>query len=461
MAPARRLELRERWPGRGHGPSGGEAAVELAHVDAVGLAEDLAARGLAGNVRVVYVDPPFLSNAGYVHEARIEGPADGRVSRALAYDDRWEGPEAWLDRMGPALDALAGLLRPDGTIWVHLDWRATYLARCLLDEILGPRAFLNEIVWRRAPNLGRQARSGQFGRTLDTLLVYGGPDAVLRPPTRLEPIAASLVRVDDAGRPFTAAPRGDYTDASVARLEREGRIHRTASGKVYVKYFVEPAPGGGFVRERPVDALWTDVPALRHAPPAERTGYPTQKPEALLARVIGCASDPGDLVVDAFAGSGTTGAVAHALGRRAVVGDASPVAIATTRARLVRAGAAVDVLAAPGFAAPEAAAEVEVELDGAGARSVGVASGASLVAVAVGEVPEAGAPFVPSAFAVRGTGPRPSPLPERLRVDARGPVELRAYRDDGAVARVALPSASPRAKAVPRGRSRAREGVAP
>ena len=140
--------------------------------------------------------------------------------------------------LAPRLEALAALLTPAGTLWVHVDWRASYLVRLILDEVMGRDAFVNEIVWRRAPNLGRQAASHQFGRTLDTLVVYGRARGEARSPTRLEPIEPSAVRVDREGRPFTTAPRGDYTDESIARLESEGRIHRTASGRVYVKYFL-------------------------------------------------------------------------------------------------------------------------------------------------------------------------------------------------------------------------------
>ncbi len=241
--------------------------------------------------------------------------------------------------LAPRLEALAGLLAPTGTLWVHVDWRASYLVRVVLDEIMGRGAFINEIVWRRAPNLGRQAASHQFGRTLDTLVVYGKAQAKLTPPTRFEPIDPAAVRVDAEGRPFTTAPRGDYTDASIARLEAEGRVHRTASGRVYVKYFLVKNADGTHGRERRVDALWTDVPPLRHARTGERTGYPTQKPRALLDRVIACASPVGGLVVDLFGGSGTTGESAQALGRRFVVGDASALAIGTARARLLRAEA--------------------------------------------------------------------------------------------------------------------------
>jgi DNA modification methylase len=334
--------------------------VRVIHGDALEVAGALVLEGMAGTVDLVYVDPPFASQTAYTYEARLDGPADGRVLRARAYDDRWDGDGVarYLDMLAPRLDALTQLLAPGGTIWVHVDYRASYLVRLVLDEALGRRAFLNEIVWRRAPNLGRQAASDQFGRTLDTLVVYGGKGATLVPPTRLEPIAPAAVRWDEQGRPFTAAPRGDYTDESIERLAREGRVHRTASGKVYVKYFLVQDGDGALCRARRVDALWTDVPPLRHAPTGERTGFPTQKPRALLDRIVACASPPGGLVVDLFAGSGTTGESAHALGRKCFLGDSSPLAVAMTRARLLRAGAPLVVQRCGAAAPPQAALPV-------------------------------------------------------------------------------------------------------
>ena len=332
---------RSWWPGASitEGPDpprieteetfGESSNCRLIHGDSLDVARALGRSGLRGAVDLVYVDPPFASQASYSHEARLDGPADGRVERSVAYldswpsrkDDRGDGVGAYLDMLAPRLEAMAALLAPTGSLWVHVDWRASYLVRVLLDEILGRGSFLNEIVWRRAPNLGRQAASGQFGRTLDTIVVYGGPGARLVPPTRLEPVPASGIRRDPEGRTFTTAPRGDYTDESMARLAREGRVHHTASGKMYVKYFLTPNADGELCRERRIDTLWTDVPPLRHARVSERTGFPTQKPQALLERIIACASPAGGTVVDLFAGSGTTGVAAHALGRRCVLGD--------------------------------------------------------------------------------------------------------------------------------------------
>jgi len=351
---------------------------------------------------------------------------------------------------------MSALLAPTGTIWVHLDWRSAYLVRVLLDEILGRTSFLNEIVWRRAPNLGRQAASQQFGRTLDTIVVYGAPGkspsdrtrAVLTPPTRLEPIEPSAIKWDDAGRPFTSAPRGDYTDASIARLDAEGRVHRTASGKVYVKYFLVKNGDGEWCRERRVDALWTDVPPLRHAAPAERTGFPTQKPRALLDRIVTCATRPGGLVVDLFSGSGTTAESAHALGRRAIVGDAGDVGIATTRARLARAGAEVSLErceAAPAAEGGDVAIEIERTTVPRELR-VRLLAPREPLAWAVDLAPRPGAPFHASWHSERVPGARAQAAAPEALVSAPegGGLGVRVYSDDGALScRVVSPAELP------------------
>jgi DNA modification methylase len=397
--------------------------------------------GLRGKVDLVYVDPPYASDRDYVAEARLDGPADGRALRTLAYEDRWSrergGVGAYLEMLAPRLDALTRLLSARGTIWVHLDWRAAYLVRSILDEILGRDAFKNEIVWRRAPNLGRQAASGQFGRTLDTLIVYGREKAKLRPPTRLEPIEPNAIRWDDEGRPFTSAPRGDYTDVSIAKLEAEGRVHRTASGRVYIKYFLVKDHDGVLCRERRVDALWTDVAPLRHSVSTERTGYPTQKPRALLERIIACASDPGGIVVDAFAGSGTTAVAAHALGRRAILVDTSPVAIATARARLLREQAPLRIERTTSVAAPEAK-DVKVRLKG---DRLHLLSPKEPLAWAIGSM-RAGV-FHTEWHSERVPGPKPVPAALEAQTSEHPDLGVRVFCDDGSVGTWSSSSVSP------------------
>lgn len=404
--------------------------------DALDVAGALEQEGLGGRVHLVYVDPPFASQSSYDYEARLDGAADGRILRARAYDDRWEGDgvAGYLDMLAPRLEALCRLLAPGGTIWVHVDYRASYLVRVLLDEVLGREAFVNEIVWRRAPNLGRQAASNQFGRTLDTIVVYGrGGRTGLVPPTRLEPIAPAAVRRDSQGRPFIAAPRGDYTDESIARLEKAGRVHRTVSGKVYVKYFLVQNADGQWCRERRVDALWTDVPPLRHARPRERTGFPTQKPRALLDRIISCASPPGGLVVDLFAGSGTTGESAHALGRNFVLGDSSSLAFATARARLLRAG--VQFAAQECGASAPAGEPPRISVERSGGRvHVRLLAPAEPLAWAIDAVGFDSRAFRITWHSERTPGTRARPATTLAILDpVAGPLTVRVWSDDGRV----------------------------
>ena len=418
------------------GDPNGARTQRLVHGDVLDLTRALVREGLTGKVDLVYVDPPYASDRDYVAESRLDGPADGRVVRTAAYEDTWTtrtgGLGAYLDMLAPRLEALSDLLGPKGSIWVHVDWRASYLVRAILDEVLGRDAFLNEIVWRRAPNLGRQATSGQFGRTLDTLVVYGKPAAKLTPPTRLDPIEESSIRFDEQGRPFTSAPRGDYTDASIARLDLEGRVHRTASGRVYIKYFLVKDAAGVWCRERRVDALWTDVPPLRHVAASERTGYPTQKPRALLERIITCATPPGGLVVDAFAGSGTTAVAANAIGRRAVLCDRSAVAIATARARLLRDGADVRIERAVGaIEAPEADVKVDTKTADAQTSRVTLALPREPMAWAVGTMEDG--VFTSAWHAERVLGAKAVAAEREALVGRASARFVRVWGDDGSV----------------------------
>jgi adenine-specific DNA-methyltransferase len=406
----------------------------IIHGDALAVARALEGEGLGGQVDVVYLDPPYASGVDYDHEER----RDGRLARAAAYRDRWHDTASYLDMLMPRLAVARRLLRPTGSLWVQVDWRASYLVRSICDELFGENRFLNEIVWRRAPNLGRQARSGQFGRTLDTIIVYGASaQARLVPPERPVSVSRRSARRDaDSGRWFTVAPRGDYTDASVARLSAEGRVHRTSSGGVAVKYWLEEDEQGGLYRRRPVDALWIDIPPLRHAATEERTGYPTQKPRALLERVVAAASPVGGLVVDLFAGSGTTGAAAARLGRRFILGDASPVALATMRSRLPREGATPLRVERCGQRRPHQDATIEARPSGAHEMEVTLVlpAGARPTAWALSLAADPKAPFRSDWHAERGTGRRPAELPLTAIVPKAHTLRARVYFVDGRIA---------------------------
>lgn len=406
--------------------------------DALRIAQALEQGGFAKQADVVYIDPPYASGVDYAHEERT----GGRVVRSAAYGDRWDDIAAYLDMLFPRLAAAGRLLKATGSIWIQVDWRASYLVRGLCDELFGRDRFLNEIVWRRAPNLGRQARSSQFGRTLDTIIVYGASARTrLVPPERLVPIARGSARRDpESGRWFTVAPRGDYTDASMARLDAEGRVHRSATGAMSVRYWLEEDAEGRLGRRRPVDALWIDIPPLRHTASEERTGYPTQKPRALLERIIESAAPPGGLVIDLFAGSGTTGAAAAKLGRRFILGDASPVAIATMRSRLLREGVAPLVVERCGAASDEALKDEPAKLE---ARAIderdmqitlSCASAARPIAWSLSTRGRADEPFFAEWHAEQGTAKR-APEMSRTAVLPRAPfVRARVYFVDGKVA---------------------------
>ncbi len=207
---------------------------------------------------------------------------------------------------------------------------------------------------------------------------------------------------------------------------------------MYIKYFLVPDADGRLCRERRVDTLWTDVAPLRHAAASERTGFPTQKPQALLERIIACATEPGALVVDAFAGSGTTACAAHALGRRAILGDRAAPSIAIARSRLLRASAGLTVERA-GEAAP-AGPEVRISrARRAGALQLELTRPAEPLAWAAGPI-ERGT-LRTRFHSERGVGKRPTPVAracELAAADARGPVGVRVFSDDGSVSEVVV-----------------------
>ncbi|MBU4225335.1 MAG: hypothetical protein KKC71_05890 [Chloroflexi bacterium] len=250
-----------------------------------------------GRLDLIYADPPFFTNKRY--PARIGRGEDSRHPQewqlAEGYADHWSDIDAYLDFLYPRLAWMHRLLAPTGTLYLHLDWHADAYARLLLDEIFGRERLLNQIVWLyHGPSPIRHA----FNRKHDTILVYTksseytfNTDAVRQPynPNTL--------------KTFNSSPKAGF-----------GKIPDLARGKV------------------PEDWWYFPVVARLHN---ERSGYPTQKPEALLERILLASSNPGDLVADFFCGSGTLPLVAARLGRRFLAGDVTWRAVHTTRSRLV------------------------------------------------------------------------------------------------------------------------------
>ena len=261
----------------------------------------------AARFDLVYVDPPF--NTGFAHSARKKRGA--RAQGETAYDDSWGGLNNFLDMLRPRVTAMRTVMSDVGSLWLHLDHRAIHDTKIILDDVFGAAHFRGEIIW--VPGNGSRRRSGP-GVTHQTILIYSktlemiwnGDDPALREPFAATSLRTHFRKKDEDGR--------QYRD-------------RTINGKTY-RYYADEG--------RRLGSVWSDCPAMNANTPLsdETTGYPTQKPEALLERIILASSLVGSRVLDPMCGSGTTIAVAARLGRPAVGMDRSATACRIARKRI-------------------------------------------------------------------------------------------------------------------------------
>lgn len=299
-------------------------------------------KDFAGKINLIYIDPPFATGDDFSFTVNIGDQAEvTKEPSALevkAYRDTWgKGMQSYLQMMYDRLVLMKELLADDGSIYVHLDWHVGHYVKLIMDEIFGADNFRNEIVWKRAAILGRKATAEQFGRVTDHIMFYTkGSNFTFNKLYFEREVNTKNLKWDDKEKKyFKTSPRGDYTDESVKQLEKENRVYRTSSGTIRIKYFLEKGKNNKWVEKVPVDSLWIDIPDMMHIPQNEKTGYSTQKPAALLERIIEVSSNEGDLVADFFCGSGTTGVEAEKLGRRWIMSDLGRFAIHTTRKRLL------------------------------------------------------------------------------------------------------------------------------
>ncbi len=308
------LDLELDWPGRWQGEPRSPAALSLLSVapspaetgsatDHCLIFSDNLGAMLAlmktheAKVDLIYADPPFLTDKAY--RARVGVGEDSRRPTGwkteAGFADRWRGLGQYLAMLEPRLLAMYQLLAPTGTLYLHLDWHAAPYARLLLDQIFGPEALLNEIVWvYHGPSPIRRG----FNRKHDTILVYAKS-----PEYYFDPDAVRTAYDPTTIRTFRSSNRAGF-----------GKQPDLVRGKV------------------PEDWWYFPVVARLHT---ERTGFPTQKPEALLARVIRASCPPGGTVLDPFCGSGTTLAVACRAGRHSIGIDQSAIAFWTSYRRLL------------------------------------------------------------------------------------------------------------------------------
>ena len=254
-----------------------------------------------GKVQLIYLDPPF--GTGDSFQRRSDKDEESRIP--LFRDDM---PEAeYLKWMRTILTGCHTLLSPTGSLYLHIDWRMNAKLRLMLDDIFGQDNFMDEIVWSYKSG-GRATRF--YPRKHDTILFYRKSRRV-------------YFNIAAVGQP-RGPERRNHMKQFVDQDGRVGFSIRT-NGKLYTYYeddLIYPSD------------VWTDIEHLQQKD-KERLGYATQKPEALLERIILASSREGDLVCDLFSGSGTTAAVAVKTGRRFLAVDASPLALITLRKRLL------------------------------------------------------------------------------------------------------------------------------
>jgi DNA modification methylase len=315
-----------------------------------------------GCVDLIYIDPPFNSNRNYE-------VFWGETKEKRAFEDRHASTQAYIDYMRPRCVELARVLKKTGSFYYHCDWHASHYVKMMLDRIFGENNFVNEIVWKRT---SAHSSAKRYGPVHDVLFFYTGSDDYTwnqhyQPfdtsylnafythydkdgrRWRRSDLTGDGIRTGESGKPWrgvdvTAKARhwavpgdvpalanmkGATVQQKLDALDKAGLIHwpKKKSGVPMFKRYVDTMPGV------PLQTVWDDIPPL-HNLSDERLGYPTQKPLALLERIINASSNPNDIVLDAFCGCGTAIVAAENLGRQWIGIDISPTACRVMAKRL-------------------------------------------------------------------------------------------------------------------------------
>lgn len=282
------------------------------------------------SIDFVYIDPPFASNANYRQQIHLPGHTITRT----AYTDRWEnGLIGYLEFLVPRLRAIRPLLRPTGSICLHLDSHSSHYARIAMDAIFGSENVINEVIWRYGKMSNTRRR---FPQNHDTLLIYGASRGWYFQPQYNQP--------SEYRTRFLRDLTGNQVLFGSVKHRSDKLIQRriTARKRELGRDLQDPDVLFDFDSERKVqDDVFTDISIVR-GNAHEGVGYDTQKPQKLLERLIAAFCPEGGTVADFFCGSGTTGAVAESTGRRWILSDIGLPAIQTTRLRLQHASFAFE-----------------------------------------------------------------------------------------------------------------------
>ena len=278
-----------------------------------------------GGLKLIYIDPPFDVGADFSMDIEIGGDTFTKkpnILEEIAYRDTWgKGADSFIAMIYERLILMRDLLAEDGSIYVHCDWRMTGYLRSALDEVFGKNRFLNELIWCYR-DIGSRA-TPYFKKKHDTILIYSRSDTWIHNVQRGEIAESTRKRFEeyfDENDQITYAALKNSNPGVFAKLK--GIPNDLNQVWLDAKYGAQLAD------------WWTDISPLKVGFD-ESIGYPTQKPEALLERIIKASSNEGDLVADFFCGSGTTTAVAEKLGRKWIATDLGKFAIHTTRKRMI------------------------------------------------------------------------------------------------------------------------------
>ena len=325
-------------------------------------------------VDLVYIDPPFASGADYAKkvyirrnpkvaeairkaEEEMKMDDDFKAFEEKMYGDVWD-KEKYLNWMYENLLGIKSIMSESASIYVHLDYHICHYVKILLDEIFGESNFRNEIIWKRAT---AHSDAEFYGNNYDCIYFYTASQDTYTYNTVYtnydEEYAARFKRSDPDGRKWDdrdltakGLSGGGYSYTykgftslwrcpieTMERLDNEGRLYFTSNGGIRRKLYLDELPG------MPIQSMWTDINPV-NSQAIEKEEYATQKPEALLERIISASSDSNMLVADFFGGSGVTVAVAAKLGRKFIHCDIGINSIQTTRDRLIANGASFDVV---------------------------------------------------------------------------------------------------------------------
>lgn len=305
-----------------------------------------------GGLKLVYIDPPFAVGADFSHTIEINGENATKsqsVLEEIAYRDTWQkGISSYLSMMYERLKLIHTLLAEDGSIYVHCDSKVNSVMKDILIDVFGYPKYRNDIVWKRT---SAHSDSGKYGNNSDFIFYFTKSENYTWN-QQYEPYTEEYLkrfsRSDKDGRKWTDGPLtakglsgGGYNYeykgvkgfwrcpiSTMERLDKEDRLYFTSKGGLRVKKYLDEMKG------YPIQSIWTDIFAI-NSQAVERLGYPTQKPESLLERIIKASSNEGDLIADFFCGSGTTAAVAEKLNRKWITTDLGRFSIHTTRKRLI------------------------------------------------------------------------------------------------------------------------------